>query len=82
VFGVPHNLSPDLVAAIRTAFLTYPWEGTKLKEEFVTIGADRFQPVDYKKDFKLIRDIDDAMGRPHELTELSRKRRRPNGYQE
>ncbi len=79
VFGVPHNLKPELVEAIRTAFLTYPWEGTKLKEEFATIGADRFQPVDYKKSFKLIREIDDAMGRPHDVSELSRKRVSPKG---
>ncbi|MEX2306026.1 MAG: phosphate/phosphite/phosphonate ABC transporter substrate-binding protein [Pirellulales bacterium] len=79
VFGVPHNLSPGLAESIRSAFLAYPWEGTKLKEEFATIGADRFQPVDYKKNFKLIREIDDAMGRPHELSELSRKRGGPRG---
>ena len=79
VFGVPNNLNPELAESIRTAFLTYPWEGTKLKEEFATIGADRFQPVDYKKSFKLIREIDDAMGRPHEINELSRKQDKPNG---
>jgi len=74
VFGVPHNLNPELVAAIRETFLDYSWEGTKLKEEFATIGADRFQPVDYEKHFKLIREIDDTMGRHHDLGELVRKR--------
>jgi phosphonate transport system substrate-binding protein len=74
VFGVPYNLDPDLVTKIRDAFLSYAWEGTKLKEEFATIGSDRFQPVDYRKNFKLIREIDDAMGRPHDISELSNRR--------
>jgi phosphonate transport system substrate-binding protein len=79
VFGVPYNLEPELVSAIRDAFLSYPWDGTKLKEEFATIGTDRFQPVDYKKNFKLIREIDDAMGRPHDIGELEEKRINPGG---
>jgi phosphonate transport system substrate-binding protein len=79
VFGVPYNLDPELVTSIRDAFLSYAWEGTKLKEEFATIGADRFQPVDYTKNFKLIREIDDAMGRPHDIGELSKKRISPGG---
>jgi phosphonate transport system substrate-binding protein len=79
VFGVPYNLDPALVTTIREAFISYPWEGTKLKEEFATIGADRFQPVDYEKNFKLIREIDDAMGRPHDISELSKRRAKLGG---
>jgi phosphonate transport system substrate-binding protein len=78
-FGVPHNLKPELVEAIRTAFVTYPWEDTRIKDEFATIGADRFKPIDYKADFKLLREIDDAMGRRHEISEPSKNHESPNG---
>ena len=69
--GVPYNLDPQLADQIKAAFIEYPWEGTALLKEFSTIGADRFRPVNYKADFKLIREIDDAMGRRHEISDSS-----------
>ena len=77
-FGVPYNLDPKMVKAIRTAFLEYPWEDSQLKEEFVTIGASRFQPINYKKHFKLMGEIDEAMGRRHDISGPSAKPKRPN----
>ncbi len=68
-FGVPYNLDPEIASAVKAAFDKFSWDGTELKEEFSTIGADRFTPVNYKADFKLIREIDDSMGRRHEVAD-------------
>jgi phosphonate transport system substrate-binding protein len=59
-YGHAHNLHPDLVAKIKDAFFTFPWEGSALKAEFKT--EDRFVPITYQKDWSVIRKIDDASG--------------------
>ncbi len=59
-YGHAHNLHPDLAAKIKDAFFTFPWEGSALKVEFK--GEDRFVPITYKKDWSVIRKIDEANG--------------------
>jgi phosphonate transport system substrate-binding protein len=59
-YGVAHNLDPALVAKIKDAFFTFPWEGSALKAEFKT--EDRFVPITYQKDWSVIRKIDAATG--------------------
>jgi len=59
-YGHAYNLHPDLVAKIKDAFFSFPWEGSALKAEFK--GEDRFVPITYKKDWSVIRKIDEASG--------------------
>ena len=67
--GYVYNLNPDLAKQITDAMFSFAWEGTGVGEEFSSLGADRFVPIDYKNDWALIRRIDDAMGNPHVVTE-------------
>ncbi len=58
-FGYAHNLHPDLVKKIVDAFYSYRF--TPAMQE--TFGkADRFFPVTYQKDWKVIRDIAASTG--------------------
>jgi phosphonate transport system substrate-binding protein len=59
-YGYAYNLDPALVAKIKDAFFTFPWEGSPLKAEFK--DQDRFVPITYKKDWSIIRKIDAANG--------------------
>jgi phosphonate transport system substrate-binding protein len=59
-YGYVYNLDPKLVAKIKEAFFTFPWEGSALKAEFKE--EDRFVPITYKKDWSVIRKIDAANG--------------------
>jgi phosphonate transport system substrate-binding protein len=69
VLGYVHDLKPELAEKIKQAFFEYDWKDSKLSEEFKTIGAAQLVPVDYKRDFELIREIHNAMGRRHALEE-------------
>lgn len=58
-FGYAHNLHPDLVKKIVDAFYSYRF--TPAMQE--TFGkADRFFPITYKEDWKVIRDIAESTG--------------------
>jgi len=59
-YGYVYNLDPALVERIKQSFFTFPWEGSTLKAEFK--NEDRFIPIDYKKDWSIIRKIDAATG--------------------
>jgi phosphonate transport system substrate-binding protein len=59
-YGHAHNLNPELVAKIKQAFFTYPWEGTPLKQEFAK--EDKFVAIYHKTDWSIIRKIDAANG--------------------
>ena len=59
-YGYAYNLDPALVEKIKQAFFTFPWEGSALKAEFKS--EDRFVPITYKKDWSVIRKIDEATG--------------------
>ncbi len=54
-YGYAHNLEPELAAKIRDAYLSFDWEGTKLTAEFADV--DQWIPIDYKVDWKVLRDI-------------------------
>jgi len=55
-YGHAHNLDPTLVAKIKQAFFTFPWEGSELKKEFKK--EDRFIGIQHKTDWAVIRKID------------------------
>ncbi len=59
-YGHAHNLDPALVAKIKDAFFSFPWEGSELKKEFKK--EDKFIPITHKKDWEIIRKIDSANG--------------------
>ncbi len=59
-YGHAHNLDPQVVAKIKEAFFTFPWEGSDLQKEFKKEG--KFIPIVYQKDWDVIRKIDKANG--------------------
>jgi phosphonate transport system substrate-binding protein len=59
-YGHVYNLDPKLVEKIKEAFFTFQWEGSALKAEFQK--EDKFIPIDYKKDWAVLRKIDAATG--------------------
>lgn len=61
-YGMAHNLTPELQDKIKEAFFSFDWEGSALKEEFAAQGEDRFVPITFKDDWKVIREIDAALG--------------------
>lgn len=58
-FGYAHNLNPDLAKKIVDAFYSYRFT-PDMQETFGK--ADRFFPVTYKDDWKVIRDIAESTG--------------------
>lgn len=58
-FGYAHNLHPDLVKKIVDAFYSYRFT-PEMQETFGK--ADRFYPITYKEDWKVIRDIAESTG--------------------
>jgi phosphonate transport system substrate-binding protein len=55
-----YNLDPKLVEKIKQAFFTFQWEGSALQAEFKKEG--KFIPIEYKKDWAVLRKIDEANG--------------------
>jgi phosphonate transport system substrate-binding protein len=60
-FGLAYNLEPRLAAKVREAFFSYPWRGTKLEQEFSSLGVSKFLPITYKQAWAIVRNIDAAM---------------------
>jgi phosphonate transport system substrate-binding protein len=59
-YGHAHNLDAKLVARIKEAFFSFPWEGSALANEFKREA--KFIPVEFKKDWAVLRKIDEASG--------------------
>ncbi len=59
-YGTVYNLDPKLVEKIKKAFFDFPWEGSALAAEFKKEG--KFIPIEYKKDWAVLRKIDEATG--------------------
>ena len=59
VIGYAHNLTPELRARIRETLLGFKWEGTGLEKTYGA-SAVKFAPVDYKKDWAPVREINQA----------------------
>jgi phosphonate transport system substrate-binding protein len=62
-FGVPHNMPPELVAKVKQVFTNFSFDGTSVGDLYNAQGKSKFAPVDYAKDWKLIREVDDALTR-------------------
>jgi len=59
-YGHAHNLHPEVVAKIKQAFFSFPWEGSDLQAEFKKEGS--FISIHHKSDWNVIRKIDAANG--------------------
>lgn len=59
-YAYAHNLHPDLVEKIKEAFFTFDFVGTALGDEFE--GLTQFVPIEYQRDWQIIRDIQEANG--------------------
>ena len=59
-YGYVYNLDPKLVEKIKEAFFNFLWEGSALQAEFKKEG--KFIPIEYKKDWAVLRKIDEANG--------------------
>lgn len=59
-FGHAYNLEPELAVKVRQAFASFNWQGTNLLAEFSQSGEEQFIPINYKDDWQVIRDIDEA----------------------
>ncbi|WFM69882.1 phosphate/phosphite/phosphonate ABC transporter substrate-binding protein [Halomonas sp. CKK8] len=59
-YNYAHNLHPDLVEKIEEAFFSFEFAGTELGEEFE--GVEKFIPINYKDNWKVIRTIQEANG--------------------
>jgi phosphonate transport system substrate-binding protein len=61
VVGYSYNLTPELREGIRETLLGFNWEGTGLEETYGASAA-KFAPVDYKKDWAPVREINKTGG--------------------
>lgn len=61
-YGVVHNLTPELQDKIREGFFSFNWEGSSLSEEFSKSGEEQFIPINFKDNWAVIRQIDQATG--------------------
>ena len=61
-YGYSHRLKPSLAKKIEKAFETFRWRETNSTQVkvFNKFGESMFLPADYKKNWKIIRDIDAA----------------------
>jgi phosphonate transport system substrate-binding protein len=59
-YGVVHNLTPELQDKIRDGFFSFNWEGSSLSEEFSKSGEEQFIPINFKDNWAVIRQIDQA----------------------
>ena len=46
---------------------SFQWSGTGIEREFASAKYNKLVPVNYKEDWRLVREIDDAIGSVHKL---------------
>lgn len=59
-YNYVYNLHPDLVEKIKEAFFSFDFTGTALGDEFE--GLTQFVPIEYAKDWEIIRQIQETNG--------------------
>ena len=59
-YGYNHKLKPSLAKKIEEAFFTFEWKEDNKTKPFNKFGETKFIPVEYKKDWKIMRTIDKA----------------------
>jgi phosphonate transport system substrate-binding protein len=66
-FGYTCQLKPELAAKVKEAMSSFQWSGTGIEREFASAKYNKLVPVNYKEDWRLVREIDDAIGSVHKL---------------
>lgn len=61
-YGYVYNLKPELAEKVREAFFSFPWEGSRLQQEFKESGEAQFIPISFQEHWEVIRKIDAANG--------------------
>ncbi|ASJ74896.1 phosphate/phosphite/phosphonate ABC transporter substrate-binding protein [Granulosicoccus antarcticus] len=61
-YGLANTLNAELQQKIQEAFASFEWAGTSLEAEFSKSGEAQFVPITFKKEWEVIRKIDDANG--------------------
>jgi phosphonate transport system substrate-binding protein len=62
VLGYAYNLKPELRDGIVETFKTFDWKGTGLEKGPGKSGSVKFAPVEYKKDWEPVREINKTGG--------------------
>ena len=73
-FGVAHNLTPDLKAKIKEAFVAFDFKKSKLATEFKDV--ERFAEISYQEAWRDVRTIQKASGVNYTQESLSKLGRR------
>ncbi|QDU31872.1 Phosphate-import protein PhnD precursor [Anatilimnocola aggregata] len=60
-FAHAHQLHPELVQKVKTAFLDFPWPGTSLEKAYAAAQQSRFVPATYQADWQPVRDVEDHL---------------------
>lgn len=63
-YGHVYNLKPELAAKVRQAFMTFPFEGSTLLEEFKNSDPpqEKFMPITFRQHWEVVRKVDEALG--------------------
>jgi phosphonate transport system substrate-binding protein len=69
-FAYAHDLTPVLAEKIKKCFFDYKFS-PEMQKEF--LGDDRFLPVDYKKDWELVRAVAVASGTPYNRAQFDKE---------
>ena len=69
-FAHSHDLTPVLAEKLKKCFFDYKFTA-ELQKEF--LGDDRFLPVDYKKDWELVRAVAAASGTPYNRAQFDKE---------
>jgi phosphonate transport system substrate-binding protein len=69
-FAYAHDLNPALATKIKQCFFEYRFP-PEMKKEF--LGEDRFVPVDYKRDWEIVREITKASGASYTRNQFDRE---------
>jgi phosphonate transport system substrate-binding protein len=69
-FAHAHDLNPALATKIKQCFFDYRFP-PEMKKEF--LGEDRFVPVDYKRDWNIVREITKASGASYTRNQFDRE---------
>ena len=72
-FAYAHDLAPALAEKIKKCFFDYKFS-PEMQKEF--LGDDRFLPVDYKKDWELVRAVAVASGTPYNRAQFDKENKK------
>jgi phosphonate transport system substrate-binding protein len=61
--GVAHDLPMELISQVKKVLEDFRFEGTSLEKRFGPQGKVRFAPVNYKRDWAQVREINDSLAR-------------------